>query len=130
VGNLPAYSTTTFSTDCARPPCRPPCTTGYHLQAREHPRGSLGRVEAWGIRVPSGSKRLQRLPDCLGALASRSLDSTQVCGKSSGHWPRRLIAQEGSYRLEVGCQLRPWCVRGISSAAARSAISSNQASNV
>src|SRR4030095_13367324 len=42
VGNLPAYSTTAFSTDCARPPCRPPCATGYHHQAREHPRGSLG----------------------------------------------------------------------------------------
>ena len=30
-----------FSTDGARPPCRPPCTAGYHLQARERPRGSL-----------------------------------------------------------------------------------------
>jgi hypothetical protein len=55
----------------------------------------------------------QRLPVCLGALASRSLDSTQVCGKSSGHCPSRLIAQEGSYRLEVGYQLRPWCVREL-----------------
>ena len=30
-----------FSTECALPPCRPPCTTGYHPQAREHPRDRL-----------------------------------------------------------------------------------------
>src|SRR4030095_1725214 len=38
VGNLPAYSTTAFSTDYAYLPCRPPCPTGYPPQAREHPR--------------------------------------------------------------------------------------------
>jgi hypothetical protein len=42
MGNRPAYSTTAFSTGCARPPCRRPCPTGYHFQARERPRGSLG----------------------------------------------------------------------------------------
>jgi hypothetical protein len=33
--------------------------------------------------------------------------------KAAGTVRRRFIAQEGCYRLEVGRQLRPWCVRDL-----------------
>jgi len=49
VGNLPAYSTTAFSTDGARPPCRQPRATGSHLPAvlpSERPARSPGRPPA------------------------------------------------------------------------------------
>jgi hypothetical protein len=106
VGNLPAYSTTVFSTDGARPPCRPPCTTGYYLQARERSRGSLGLVGRPHARreellAMAAKTDANVWDDCHGTIATlwhtRRRGGGAVAGRDAG-------TQEGTTRTVVQCE--------------------------
>ena len=125
VGNLPAYSTTAFSTNGARPPGRPPRATGSHLpavlpSAGESRSSHAGLLQGVHSRGHCG-RRVFEFPVLLGRLERhRGHGDYWVLSLSGNCWrlpffPYVFLRAERSPTRSRGSSRKSFCARSSNS---------------